>query len=726
MVDKQQVQALLQGNRVHEAKTLCAGLCERNRDDAEAWFLLAGIQAQLGALDEVIRCCRQVVALQPPNVAAHYNLGVALQAQGRTEEAAGSYRRVLEVQPDNAPALANLGLALRELSKPEEAMRCCQQASQLQPDLVEVHNTLGLLLKDQGRLDEAAGYFQRAIALRPNYAEAHFNLGLCHQARKDPAAAEACFRQAIQLRPAYAEAHGCLGSLLAAAGRLDEAIAGFRRAIEIKPDSADIHRNLGAALALQCRWDQAISHYRRAIELKPDFVDAYNNLGNALMDRDQGAKHGEEAEKCFRQALRYQPDVPEIHINLAAALTDMGRDREADSSYRRVLELKPGHPSATAGLAMLLERKGDFDAACALVDPLVGAGTNDVQLLLSHAVLLRHKDRREDAVAVLEKCLKQTMDNQQRIKAHFALGKLYDELKQYDQAFGHYRQGNALDTKEFDEKENEKEIVREFDAILAAFAKERVGRRPRASNRSKLPVFIVGMPRSGTSLVEQILSSHPLVYGAGELIDIHDIVSRLPTQLGTSSPYPQCLDGCTRKNIDPIAQRHLDRLARFSRDAVRVTDKMPHNFLALGLIDLLFPGARVIHCLRDPVDTCLSIYFQRFNDFHAYARNLTSLGKYYRQYRRLVAHWKTVLRIPIMDIQYEDLVENQEDLSRKMIEFCELEWDDRCLRFHESGRFVTTPSYDQVRRPIYRKSVARWKNYEQFLGPLVTALRDSV
>ena len=720
MADKQQIFSLLQSNRLREAKTLCAGLCERDRDDAEAWFLLAGIHAQLGELDDVIRCCRQATVLEPTNVPAHYNLGVALQSRSRIEEAAQSYRQVLKFQPDNAPALANLGLALRELGKREEAMKCCQQAAWLQPDLAEVHNTMGLLLKDQGSLDEAAENFQRAIALRSGYAEAYFNLGLCGQDRNDPPAAEVCFRHAIQLRPGYAEVHGALGSLLASTGRLDDAVVSFRRSLELKPDSAEVHRALGAVLASQCKWNQAISHYRLAIKLKPDFAEAYANLGNALMDQDQGPKYGEEAAACFRQALRFRPDDPGIHINLATVLTDLGRDQEAEASYRRALELKPGHTAATAGLAMLLERRGDFGVASTLVGPLVDAGTTDVLLLLSQAVLLRHQDRRTDAVALLEQCLQQPMENKRRVEVHFALGKLYDELRRYEQAFHHFLQANTLDAKEF----NGQEVARQFDAFAAAFAPQRIGQRPRASNRSRLPVFIVGMPRSGTSLVEQILASHPLVHGAGELIDIHDIASQLPALLGTSNPYPQCLDDLTRRNIDPIAQRHLDRLARLSHDAVRVTDKMPHNFMALGLIDLLFPGARVIHCLRDPIDTCLSIYFQRFNDFHGYARDLESLGKYYRQYLRLMAHWKTVLRIPLMDIQYEELVDNQEELSRKMLEFCELKWDDRCLRFHESGRLVMTMSYDQVRRPMYRKSVARWKNYEQFLEPLVNALRD--
>ncbi len=724
MADKQQVLSLLQGNRLHEAKTLCTALCARNRNDPESWFLLAGIHAQLGAMEEVIRCCRRVIALDPGNTAARYNLGVALQARSRSEEAAESYRKVLEVEPDNVLAQANLGLVLRGLGSPEEAMQHCRRALQRQPDLIEAHNTLGLLFKDTTRTDQAITCFQRAIALRPQYAEAHYNLGLCHQALGSFKEAEACFRNAIHWRPRYAEAHGRLARALASMGKLEEAVLSYQHLVGITPDSAEAHRDLGVLLASLCKWDDAISHFRRAIQLKSDFADAYGDLGNALLDQSPDPKHVAEAVECFQHALFHKPDVPDVQLRLAIGLADVGRYQEAEANYRRVLVLKPDNPLAKAGLANVLEHRGEFDASYALVKPLVDAGTDNIYVALSYASLAGRFDCRVQAVALLEGILQGQLNDKQQVHAHFMLGKLYDELQQYSKAFEHYRQGNILEAKEFDEQENQGN----FGMLIAAFASERVHHRPRASNRSKLPVFIVGMPRSGTTLVEQILSSHPLVHGAGELTDINDIVFSLQSELSASNPYPQCVDDLNRRNIDLIAQKYLDRLGRLARDAVRVTDKMPHNFISVGMIDMLFPAARIIHCVRDPIDTCLSIYFQHFNYLfntnHPYVHDLGDLAKYYRQYRRLMAHWKTVLRVPMMEVQYEHLVENQEAVTRSLIEFCELDWDDRCLRFHETGRFVKTVSYDQVRRPLYRKSVARWKHYEPFIGPLIAALQD--
>ncbi len=724
MTDKQQVLSLLRSNQFSEAGKLCSALCEQNPHDPQAWFLLAGIHAQLGAMDEVIRCCRQVIALESGNAAAHYNLGVALQMKGRNQEAGDSYRRVLEVQPDDVLALANMGVVLRELGRHEEAVRHCHRALQLQPGQADAQNTLGLIFKDQGKIDDAARCFQQAIALRPQYAEAYYNLGLCHQALGSLTEAEECFRQAVCLRPDYAEAHGRLGSILALVDKLEDAVRSYEHLVQLKPDSAEAHNDLGVLLASLRRWDEAISHYRLAIGIRPDFADAYDKLGSALLLKRREPQYFEEAAEYFRQAIRHKPDVSQFHLNLAGALTDLGRDQEAEAGYRRALELQPDFPVATAGLAAVFEKRGNFDTGYALVKPLVDAGTTNIYVALSYARLARHFAGHAHAAALLESLLREPIEERQQAHAHFMLGKLYDEMGEYSKAFENIQRANSLISKQL----NVMERSWSFDPLIAAFVPERVHRRPRASNRSKLPVFIVGMPRSGTSLVEQILASHPLVYGAGELRDISDIATRLQAELGSSRPYPLYMDDLTRRNIDPIAQGYLDRLGRFARHAVRVTDKMPHNFMYLGLIDTLLPGARVIHCMRDPIDTCLSIYFQSFTDhFNAlnlYVHDLRDLGIFYRQYQRLMAHWRTILRIPMLEVKYEELVENQEAVSRRLVEFCELPWDERCLRFHETNRIVRTASYDQVRRPMYKSSIKRWKHYEQFLGPLITTLED--
>ena len=335
------------------------------------------------------------------------------------------------------------------------------------------------------------------------------------------------------------------------------------------------------------------------------------------------------------------------------------------------------------------------------------------------AAISRHIDRQDEAIALLKKLLAGPIyEPRLLMPLHFGLGKLLDEQGHYDAAFEQFREANALKPRRFDTSKHRRFI----DSMIKTFDHDTIARLARSSLLNDRPVFIIGMPRSGTSLVEQILSSHPQIHGAGELQDILRMAERLPKMVKLEHPYPVCVTGLDTGVADTLAGEYLDHLRALAPDARCVTDKLPGNFLHLGLISRLFPGARIVHCRRDPIDTCLSCYFQNFTADHGYAYNLEHLGFYYRQYERLMHHWFSVVDNPILVVHYEQLVRDTKPTVQAMLEFCSVPWDDVCLHFYESGRPVTTASYDQVRRPPYTTSIGRWRHYARYLQPLRTAL----
>jgi tetratricopeptide (TPR) repeat protein len=468
------------------------------------------------------------------------------------------------------------------------------------------------------------------------------------------------------------------------------------------------------------RRNDAIAHYRRAVELNPGNAVAHAHYADAVLLGDPSIPLRREALEHLRTAVRLDPGFLTAHNNLANALAMLGNREEAINEYAKLLNQSPGYPAAILGMVRTYEALGRIEEAEALLRPWIGDTANP-EIALAFGTIASHIGKRREAIELLrnaagpDKC-----DPEMEQTACYQLGDLLDGEGDHDAAFGYYARANALCSFKY----NHPAQVQRFTALIDFFNANQIPELPRASNRSKLPVFIVGMPRSGTTLVETILASHPLVHGAGELGDIFEMYPELVRASGTGKPYPQCLKTISAGILDQFADRYLANLASRASDVTRVTDKMPHNFVQLGLIDLLFPGARVIHCIRDPLDTCLSIYFHPFIEHHAYATDLTNLGLYYREYLRLMAHWRTVLRLPLLELRYEELVENPEEKIRQLLDFCELSWDERCLRHHETGRVANTFSYKQVRQPIYKKSVARWRRYEKHLGPLIEALGD--
>lgn len=584
--------------------------------------------------------------------------------------------------------------------------------------------TLGVINRKLGLLQESERCSRRALAVQANHPLAHHTLGAALQDQGKGAEALSCYRAAIRLQPDLVEAHYFLGNALREQGQLREAVKCYREAIRLRADFLEAVSNLGATLRHLGQYQEALQLLQRARSINPNSPHVLTNLGAVLVAIDRS----EEAIPYFAAAMARDPRFFDAHYLLAHTWQYLGRFDHALTSYRVALELQPNEPSAIAGIAEILEVRGAVSDAKALIQPLIESGTTNVRVLVVYGALARHSHERESAAALIETHVARRSPNgAEQIPLHYALGKLYDTLSEYDRAFAQYdlakRKIRAQEEESFRRRNPAKQTAR-LRAWTETGDAAYWASLPRATNRDERPVFVVGMQRSGTTLAEQILASHPVVHGAGELKDVGRIGDALRQELGTGARYPRCLSAVTPEILDRAAQRYLDRLDALGPGALRIVDKMPGNFLRLGLISLLFPKARIIHMMRDPLDTCLSIYFQKFNTVNSYAFDLGDLGRHYRAYRHLMSYWRETLAIPLLEVQYEELVTEPESQIRRLIAFCGLEWDPRCLRFHEIQRDVNTPSYEQVRRPMYTGSIGRWRDYERHLGPLIAALRE--
>lgn len=566
------------------------------------------------------------------------------------------------------------------------------------------------------RFEEAKALYIDVCRADPRDADAWFMLGAIYGRLNQFAEAIEASSKALAHQPDNIDAHYNRAQAYMHLGRHEEAAVGYAEVLRLQPDHVEANNTLGFSLKLQGKNLEAQGYFQKALSIRPDHAEAYANLGEVYRECGENDK----AEHCYREALCLNPDIVKARIGLAAISFIQGRLDEAVEYYSTVQVDHPEFFAALAGLVHVHDKRGEFAQAEALLKPWIEAGINNFAVAASFARIARHIGQADRVIPLLEEALAQpNVPKAGQMAVHFQLGKAYDEARSFDQAFTHYQAANAL-APSYATPEH---FLSRMDAMMQVFTPDYLARMPRAANTSTRPVFIVGMPRSGTSLTEQILASHPAVHGAGELSDLSHLTTILPSKFSTSADYPRCLEGrVTQMILDEAAQIYLNALQTLAPDALRVTDKMPHNFQHLGLIELLFPNARIIHCMRDPIDTCLSIYTYQFNTTHSYKMDLTHLGQHYRKYQELMQYWKQALSIPIMEVSYEDMVADQERVSRELVKFCGLEWDEQCLRFYENKRVVNTLSYDQVRKPMYKKSVARWKNYEAHLAPLRAAL----
>ena len=666
-------------------------------------------------------------------------------------------QRQLEALLKTNEADINILLLLAELhvqtGEHKHAIQKYKKVIQLMPNNIQAHTNLGMLLHQRGNITKAEQSYIHSLEIDSNQPVINFNLGSIYQQLGKLDEAKKQYIKAISQNPTYAKAYSNLGYIQRKLNMLDDSIASYRQAIKYLPDSEEIFYNLGLSLLQNGMLDDAEHTHKMALQLNAYYSDAHEGLGAVYLHKDELAK----AEDSFKQAITCNNKNINAICGLAETLSRTGLHTEAKKQIEIALLTDPDNidvislhgrnllalgdltgalkicktalnrlPTSKNLLSMaasIYEKMGQAGKAYTYLEPLLASPTNtNIETVLCYSSISKSVNRVDDAI----RTLKDILDNRpllqagQRRHLHFALGKAYDSIYEYDKAFGHFKAGNHLKPVKFSITSYRKMI----DATITTFNKNLLAKHS-IENSSK-PVFIIGMPRSGTSLVEQIIASHPDVYGAGELPDIYNITTDIEASSEGNQTYPKCLLEIAHDGVDKYTKSYMDHINSLSQNAKRITDKMPTNYLHIGLISMLFPNASIIHCMRNPFDTCLSCYFQDFgSNAHPWIYNLENLAYVYNEYIRLMHHWQQVCGIKMYDVKYEDLVQNQEIISKELLKHIGVQWDKRCMNFHKNKRFIWTASYEQVRQPMYIRSVARWKNYKKQLKPLIDIIGNN-
>lgn len=488
------------------------------------------------------------------------------------------------------------------------------------------------------------------------------------------------------------------------------ALQALTRAAELLPHDAEAHSNLGHAQRAERRFEEAVASYQRALQINPGFTAARKFLDAALRDlavtqndrgsQLRGAGRIDEAERCFRQSIESAPGFALAHNNLAIVLRVEGRFSEALSSCRRALELDPRLLPALGFMGELLADQGEFEQARQMFERVIALDPHSAVAWAGVCGLRRMTPADTQWLAGAQRIVSLNLAPQAEAQLRYAMGKYFDDVGDYPAAFAEYHRANEV-AKRYTPKYDRLELTRAIDATLQRYDRDWLSRSRCDTNTSAAPIFVVGMPRSGTTLAEQILGTHPQARGVGEL----------PFWTNATAHY----EAVGFKGLCASGQEYVKVLG-----GGRTIDKMPANFRCLGVIGAALPNARIIHMRRNPIDTCLSIYFQNFDVTHAYANDLGDLAHFYSEYQRLMQHWAATLpEAALLEVPYEELVAEPETWIRRMLEFVWLDWDPHCLDFHQAGRIVSSRSRWQVRQKINTASVERWRHYEAFIAPLL-------
>ena len=624
-----------------------------------------------------------------------------LVKKGSIEEAKKLYSMILKDSPQNQEAKLGL-LALKDLKDNQEPPQANIQSivalysnNQIQEALVDIealvkdfpnspilYNIRASCYKANGQMDDSVNDYEKAITLKPDYAEAYYNLGVTLREVGQIDDALKSYEKALAIKHEYPGAHNNLGTILLDLGSLDSAVDHFEWAVAFKPDYAEAHNNLGVVERKQEKFDQAIKSFEKAIAIQPNYAQAHTNLGHTFKELGQL----NAAVKSYEKAIAIKPDYDEVHNNLGIVYQQLGQINDSINQFEKALAIKPDDADVYYNLSYL--NKYTF---------------NDPQITKMKSLLSDSKLSRLD-----------------RINLSFALAKVNENLDNQDELFKYLNEANSLIKQELNYSLDLSKTL--FSSVKEMFNSpySDIEKSLSAEPSTIHPIFIVGMPRSGSTLVEQIMSSHHAVHGAGELTNLPDIITPIAKDY-----VNQGMNKLPEKAFLSIRQQYLEVLSRFNVSENVITDKMPTNCQYIGFILTAFPEAKIIHIKRDARATCWSNYNCFFSSHvYGFSNNLDDLVGFYGLYVDLMDFWHQLFPGKIYDMCYEDLTTNQEEETRKLLKYCELDWDENCLSFHKNKRAVETASLVQVREKMYQGSSDAWKKHEAYLKPLIKALNS--
>jgi tetratricopeptide (TPR) repeat protein len=581
-------------------------------------------------------------------------------------------------------------------------------------DNIHALNLLGMLCVNAFRPDEAVFFIAKALKLQPNNPESHANIALAYKDQNKLEQAVKHFRESIRLDPYNPVVHNNLGNVLRDMSRPEEAIKAYERALKLDGDFAPCWSNFAAALNEAEKRKAAHRAVERALRLEPGLAQAHNNKGDILLAEARYA----EALESYRTATALNPKYVAALINMARTQRDMDEPQAAVQTLQKALEIEPNNPEAHHAMGVLQEQLGNREAAAGAFQDAIRVAP---AMAIAHYYLAQIRGRKisDQELAAMEKIWNEVnMLPNDRMFMAFGLARAHEQRGHYDEAFGYLEQGNRVkaEMQPYDDADTGKFVDSLADCAEAVAA--RLGFE--AGCPDPRPVFILGMPRSGTSLTEQILASHSEVAGAGELSYAYDTAHRIRDI--TRQAFPDNMKRLSAEQLRELGEYYLSRHKPDNLAHRYVVDKTPLNFQYIGLLGLALPGAKFIHCHRDPVQNCFSIHKMPFDKKQAYAHSQEALGHYYNRYWNLMQRWKAMFPGRILDVRYEDTVADIENQGRRMLEFLDLPFEESVLDFYKTERLVKTPSASQVRQPIYGDALQAWRRYEKHLGPLIEAL----